>query len=175
MKKAAFAVAVAAALAFLAWPEIARYRAERQLGAANAAFELVLDRPAEIQNAVEVLPRVSERAAAAASSIPGDSRGWVLAGSCQLVAGRPDRALEFYRRALATGERAEIHLNLGRAEALLGELDPAEAAFVRSIWVSPALLRAVPPAFVSRVSAQVSRLESELREGKLSAPPPPPR
>lgn len=175
MRKAAFAVAVGAALAFLAWPEIPRYSAERQLGAANAAFELVLGRPNEIQNAVEVLPRVSERAAAAAASIPGDSRGWVLAGSCQLVAGRPDRALDFYRRALATGERAEIHLNLGRAEALLGELDSAEAAFVRSIWVSPALLRAVPPAFVDRVSAEVSRLESELRKGRLSAPPPPPR
>lgn len=174
MRKAAFAVALGVALAFLAWPEIPRYSAERQLGAANAAFELVLGRPNEIQNAVEVLPRVSGRAAAAAS-IPGDSRGWVLAGSCQLVAGRPDRALDFYRRALATGERAEIHLNLGRAEALLGELDSAEAAFVRSIWVSPALLRAVPPAFVDRVSAEVSRLESELREGRLSAPPPPPR
>lgn len=152
-----------------------RYRAERQLASANAAFELLLDRPDEIRNAVEVLPRVSERAAAAAPSIPGDSRGWVLAGSCQLVAGNTDHALEFYRRALATGERAEIHLNLGRAEALLAQLDSAQAAFVRSVWISPALLRAVPPGFAAPVTAEITRLESELRAGKLSAPPPLPR
>lgn len=175
MRTIALAAVVAVALAVLVRPEISRYRAERQLGSANAAFELLLDRPNEIRNAVEVLPRVAERAAAAAPSLPGDSRGWVLAGSCQLIAGRTDRALEFYRRALATGERAEIHLNLGRAEALLGELDAAQAAFVRSVWISPALLRAVPAAFVDPVTAEITRLESELREGKLSAPPPLPR
>jgi tetratricopeptide (TPR) repeat protein len=175
MRKVALAAAAAIALAVLVWPEIGRYRAERQLGSANAAFELLLDRPNEIQNAVEVLPQVSERAAAAAPSLPGDSRGWVLAGSCQLVAGKTDRALEFYRRALATGERAEIHLNLGRAEALLGRVEEAQAAFVRSVWISPALLRAVPPGFAGPVTAVITRLESELRAGKLSAPPPLPR
>jgi tetratricopeptide (TPR) repeat protein len=175
VKKAALAAAGAVALAVLVWPEIPRYRAERQLGAANAAFELLLERPNEIQNAAEVLPRVSERAAEAAPAIPGDSRGWVLAGSCQLVAGRTDRALELYRRALATGERAEIHLNLGRAQALLGELDQARAAFVRSVWISPALLRAVPPGFVAPVTEEITRLESELSAGRLSAPPPLPR
>lgn len=175
MRKAALAAATAAVLVLLVRPEIVRYRAERQLASANAAFELLLERPNEIRNAVEVLPRVSERAAAAAPSIPGDSRGWVLAGSCQLVAGNTDRALEFYRRALATGERAEIHLNLGRAEALLAQLDSAQAAFVRSVWISPALLRAVPPGFAAPVTAEITRLELELRAGKLSAPPPLPR
>lgn len=175
MRKAVLAIAVAGALAVLAWPEVRRYRAERDLGSANAAFELLLERPNEIQNAVEVLPRVSERAADAAPSIPGDSRGWVLAGSCQLVAGRPDRALDFYRLALATGERAEIHLNLGRAEALLGRVEEAQAAFVRSVWISPPLLRAVPPGFADRVSADITRLESDLRAGKLRAPPPLPQ
>lgn len=175
MRKAALAAAASVVLAVLVRPEIVRYRAERQLASANAAFELLLERPNEIRNAVEVLPRVSERAAAAAPSIPGDSRGWVLAGSCQLVAGNTDRALEFYRRALATGERAEIHLNLGRAEALLARLDSAQAAFVRSVWISPALLRAVPPGFAAPVTAEITRLESELRAGKLSAPPPLPR
>lgn len=175
MKRAAIVLVAVVILALLVRPEIARYRAERQLGAANAAFELVLARASEVENAAEVLSRVSERAATAAASLPGDSRGWVLAGSCRLVAGETARAMELYRRALTQGERAEIHLNLGRALALLQDLDAARTAFVRSIWISPALLRAVPPGFQDQVSAEVTRLEADLSAGKLTAPPPPPR
>ncbi|HEU5250924.1 MAG TPA: hypothetical protein VFW15_13130, partial [Thermoanaerobaculia bacterium] len=119
MRRVLPAVAAALVLAAMTVPEIQRYGAEHRLGTASATFESVLGRPSEIENAREVLPRVGESAAAAAEHLPGASRGWVLAGSCQLVAGNPDRALAFYRRALETGERAEIHLNLGRAEALL--------------------------------------------------------
>jgi tetratricopeptide (TPR) repeat protein len=175
VRTAAVAAAIAVVLAVLTWPEARRYFAERDLASADAAFELVLNRPSEIENAREALPRVSERAASAASDLPGDSRGLVLAGSCQLVAGNPDRALEFYRQALATGERAEIHLNLGRAEALLGRPDAAQTAFVRSAWISPVLLRAIPPGFVEPVRSEIERLERELRAGRLTAPPPLPR
>ena len=41
----------------------------------------------------------------------------MIAGSAFLVTGQPERALETYREAFATGERAEIDLNLGRAYA----------------------------------------------------------
>jgi tetratricopeptide (TPR) repeat protein len=174
MRNAAVA-ATAIVLALLVWPEARRYTAERKLSSANAAFELLLEHPSEVENAGEVLSRVSEQAASAARDLPGDSRGLVLAGSCQLVAGNPDRAVAFYRRALATGERAEIHLNLGRAEALLGRPESAQTAFVRSVWISPALLRAVPPAFAGAVSAEIERLEEQLRAGRLVAPPPIPR
>lgn len=175
MKRASVAVILAVGLILLALPEVRRYSAERKLSSANAAFELLLEHPNEVQNAREVLPRVALQAAAAARDLPGDSRGLVLAGSCQLVAGNPDRALELYRQALATGERAEIHLNLGRAEALLGRPEAAQIAFVRSAWISPALLRAVPPGFVAPVSAEIERLQSELSAGRLRAPPPIPR
>ena len=172
MRTAAVAAAAAIVLALAVWPEARRYAAERKLAAANAAFELVLERPSEVENAREVLSRVSDEAASAARDLPGDSRGLVLAGSCHLVAGNPDRAVAFYRQALATGERAEIHLNLGRAEALLERPDAAQAAFVRSVWISPALLRAVPPGFVGPLSAEIERLEAQLRAGRLGAPPP---
>jgi tetratricopeptide (TPR) repeat protein len=172
MIRRAAAAVLALLFVFLVRPEIARYRAERELGVSNAAFDLVLSNSTQVQNATEVLPRVGDRAAAAASALPADSRPLVLAGSCQLVAGHADRALAFYERALATGERAEIHLNLGRAEALLSDLPAAQAAFVRSIWISPALLRAVPPGFQADVSATVTRLEEDLRNGKLRSPPP---
>lgn len=172
VKTAVIATLSALALAAMALPELRRYAAERRLGSANAAFEFLLQHPSEVENAREVLPRISERAAEAAGDLPGDSRGWVLAGSCQLVAGNPDRALPFYGRALATGERAEIHLNLGRAEAVLGRTDAAQTAFVRSVWISPALLRAVPPGFADPVRAEMARLETELFAGRLAAPPP---
>jgi tetratricopeptide (TPR) repeat protein len=175
MRTAAVAAAMAIVLALLVWPEARRYAAERNISSANGAFELLLEHPSEIENAREVLPRVSERAASAARDLLGDSRGYVLAGSCQLVAGNPDRAVVFYRQALATGERAEIHLNLGRAEALLGRPEAALTAFVRSVWISPALLRAVPPGFVGPVTAEIERLEARLRAGRLAAPPPIPR
>lgn len=175
MRRAIAAGVTALAFAAMLVPEVRRYSAERNLGAANAEFERLLARPDELQNSPDELPRVGEQAAAAARWLPGDSRAWVLAGSCQLVAGRADRALDFYRRALETGERAEIHLNLGRAEALLRRPGVALAAFLRSVWISPALLRAVPPAFVDPVSAEVRRLEAELRAGRLTAPPPIPQ
>lgn len=175
MRRTLSAAAAALLLAAMVVSEIRRYDAEHRLASASATFESVLGRPSEIENAREVLSRVGESAAAAAEHLPGDSRGWVLAGSCQLVAGNPDRALAFYRRALKTGERAEIHLNLGRAEALLARPEAARAAFLRSIWISPALLPAVPPGFRDAVSAEVSRLEAELRAGKLAAPAPLPR
>jgi len=162
------------ALAALASPEILRYAAERRLARANAAFDYVLTRPAEVENAIGVLEAVTEAAVTTAPVLPGDSRAWILAGSSQLVARNAERALGCYREALASGERAEIHLNFGRAEALSGQRSVAETAFLRAVWISPALLRAVPPGFAERAAAEVVRLEAELAAGRLTAPPPPP-
>jgi hypothetical protein len=50
----------------------------------------------------------------------------------------------------------------------------ADAAFVRALWISPALLRAVPPGFAERAGAEIARLEAELAAGRLTAPPPMP-
>ena len=165
------AVAVAAVLALLLRPEFLRYRAERRLGAANAAFEYILDRPTEVPDTPAILERVSAAAVSTAPDLPGDSRAWVLAGSCQLVNRNAERALGFYREGLATGERAEIHLNVGRAHALLDEPDYADASFLRAVWISPVLLRAVPKDFAPRVETELRRLEADLKSGRLSAPP----
>lgn len=172
--KAVRAAVLGIALAALASPEILRYSAERRLARANAAFDYVLTRPAEVENAIGVLEAITEAAVTAAPVLPGDSRAWVLAGSSQLVARNPDRALSCYREALASGERAEIHLNSGRAAALSGQMSAAEAAFLRAVWISPALLRAVPQGFSERAAAEVARLEADLRAGRLTTPPPRP-
>jgi tetratricopeptide (TPR) repeat protein len=165
------AVVIAAVLAVLLRPEFRRYRAERGLGRANAAFEYILDRPTEVRDSSAILDRVAAAAVALARDIPGDSRAWVLAGSCQLVIGNAERSLGFYREGLAAGERAEIHLNVGRAHALLGQPDYADAAFLRAVWISPALLRAVPPEFAAKAGNELEKLEAELKSGRLSAPP----
>lgn len=172
--KAVRAAALGIALGALASPEVLRYAAERRLARANAAFDNVLTRPAEVENAIGVLEAVTEAAVTAAPVLPGDSRAWVLAGSSQLVARNADRALSCYREALASGERAEIHLNFGRAAALSGQRNVAETAFLRALWISPALLRAVPQGFSEGAVAEVVRLEAELRAGRLTAPPPRP-
>jgi hypothetical protein len=165
------ALAVGAALMLLLRPEFGRYRAERRLGAANAAFEYILDRPTEVRDTPAILERVTAAAVAAADGLPGDSRAWILAGSCQLVIGKAERALSFYREGLAAGERAEIHLNVGRAHAMLDHPDYAEAAFLRAVWISPVLLRAVPREFVPRVETELHKLEADLKSGRLSTPP----
>ena len=139
-------------LGTLAAPEIRRYDAERNLRASEAAFDLVMKQYSQIRNPVEVLGRIADRAAEVARRIPGDSRGWVLAGSARLVAGDGERAIGFYREALARGERAEIHLNLGRAYSLQGDNASAHAAFLRAAWLSPALMRAVPDSFAEPVA-----------------------
>jgi tetratricopeptide (TPR) repeat protein len=165
------AVAIGVALAALLRPEFPRYRAERRLGAANAAFEYILDRLTEVPDTPAILDRITAAATSAAPDLPGDSRAWVLAGSCQLVIRNAERALGFYREGLAVGERAEIHLNVGRAHAMLDEPDYADAAFLRAVWISPVLLRAVPREFAARVETELRNLEADLKSGKLSAPP----
>ncbi len=158
-------------LALLLRPEILRYRAERRLGAANAAFEYILDRPTEVPDTPAILDRITDAAVSAAPDLPGDSRAWVIAGSCQLVRRDAERALRYYREGLAAGERAEIHLNVGRAHAMLDEPDYADASFLRAVWISPALLRAVPRELAPRVSTELRNLEADLTSGRLSAPP----
>ena len=169
--RVARAVGLGLLLAFLFWPEIPRYRAERLLGAASAAFNYVLDRPTQVQGASAILDRITDAAVAAASDLPGDSRAWALAGSCQLVNRNADRALDLYREALAVEERAEIHLNVGRAHSLSEKPDEAEASFLRAVWISPALLSAVPKEFAQGIEAELHRMEEELAAGKLAAPP----
>lgn len=152
-------------------PELRRYAAERELARASRAVQALLAAaPASV--APPVLDAIAERAAAAAGALPGDSRPLIAAGAADLLAKRPERALERYRAALALGERAETDLNAGRAFALLDRRPEAFAAFVRTAWISPVLVFSMPVAARPLVDAEVVRLEAELRAGRLVAPPP---
>jgi tetratricopeptide (TPR) repeat protein len=167
------AAAILGILAALAWPEIARYAAERRVRYATTAFRNLLDRSDDPETARDIAA-VGELALLTIGSLPGDPRPWVLAGSSCLVTGRPERARERYREAFATGERAEIDLNLGRAYALLHRFDSAAAAQLRAGWVSPEILQSLAPAVKDPVLAEIARLSQQLRQGRLEEPPPPP-
>lgn len=165
------AVAVLVLLGALVWPEIPRYVAERRIGYATAAFRSLLDRSGDPETARNIL-QIGELALSAAGGLPGDPRPWILRASSYLVTGQPERALEYYREAFSTGERAEIDLNLGRSYALLKRKESADAAFLRAGWVSPEILGSLPPAIKNPLLVEIGRLSEELRQGRLAAPPP---
>ena len=164
------AAAVIAGLAALLYPELPRYAAERRVGRATAAFRSLIVR-ADDPSIADDLVAVGQSALEAAARLPGDPRPWILGGSAYLLTRQPEPALENYRAALATGERAEIDLNLGRAYALARRRESAEAAFLRAGWISPEILAALAEPVRKPLLAEIARLEDELRAGRLAAPP----
>jgi tetratricopeptide (TPR) repeat protein len=162
------AILLAAAL----WREPTRAHAEREIRAATEALRYVLLHSNDLPDAPGALDRISLVATAAEPALPGDPRPVLLEGAARLVNGQGERALDAYRRALALGERGETDLNLGRALERVGREAEARAAFVRAAWISPPLLASMLPDVAAAAQAEVSRLETELREGRLKAPPP---
>ena len=165
-------VLLAGVLAWALAPEIARYRAERMLRPATDALRYLVSHPTEISDPRGALDHIQEIALSAAAGLPGDSRPLVLAGSCRLVGADAAGALEFYRKATDLGERAEIDLNMGRAYEARGDTEKASAAFLRAVWISPALFPALLPDVQPVLRERSRELRRLLRSGKLSAPPP---
>ena len=165
---------LAALLALAAAPEFPRYKAERLLRLGTEALRTLVRRPDEVADPKGALSRIEQLAVAAAPALPGDSRAWTLAGSTRLVAAEPDQAIERYRRALASGERAEIDINIGRAYEGLGNTEAARRAFLRAVWISPPLLNSLLPDVASEIRPEIHRREELLRAGKLAGPPAPP-
>ena len=161
-----------AALAWALAPELPRYRAERILHVSTDALRYLVKHPAEIADPRGALERIEQAAISAAAGLPGDSRAWILAGSSRLVASNADGALEHYRTALGLGERAEIDLNMGRAWEIRGDSQRAMAAYLRAVWIAPALFPALLPDVHAPLREEYVRLEEELRAGRLASPPP---
>ena len=169
-RRIAVAAGLAALAAFVA-PEFGRYAAERRVGFATVAFRSVLERPSDARTTANILG-VGELGLSAAPALPSDPRPWMIAGSAYLVTRQPEQALENYREALGTGERAEIDLNLGRAYALAGRKDDSQTALLRAGWVSPEILASLPESARDPLLARVAELSRELAQGRLSEPPP---
>ncbi|TCO43171.1 hypothetical protein [Dokdonella fugitiva] len=168
MRRAFFVAGASLALAAALWPEVAAYRAERQLADANARLAAALRgaaTPASVQAAL-----VDARAAMAAT--PGDPRAPLSASIALLLLRRAEEAKVVLEHAIASGERPELTLNLGRARGTLGDEAGAQAAFLRTAWASPAAIATLPSALRARVLERVGELEAELRDGRLDRPPP---
>jgi tetratricopeptide (TPR) repeat protein len=165
-------IVLAAALALLAAPEFPRYAAERRVGLATAAFRELVQKGGGDPEAARRIRAVGELALSAVRGLPGDPRPWMVGASSYLVTGDPERALEFYREAFSTGERAEIDLNLGRAYSGLGRADSARAAYLRAGWVSPEILASLSDSVKNPLLGEIERLTEELRAGRLTSPPP---
>ena len=168
-------VLLALVLAAALWPEIPRYRAERGLRAATGALRIVITHAAELPDPPGALERIALIARDAAPALPGDPRPPILEGSAWFVRGDAERAAVVYRSALALGERPETDLNLARAYERLGRESDARAAYVRAAWISPALSSSMLPDAAAEASAEIARLDAELKAGRLTTPPPPPR
>ncbi len=153
-------------------PELPRYAAERRLATVTATLQGAVAGGRVVPEAKPVLERLAVTASATAAVDPSDTRGLVAAGTAMLVAGDAAAAERWYRAALARGERAEIDLNLARAFALARRQEDAEAALLRTVWVSPMLIGSLPAAERPRLEAALVELEGRLRRGELAAPPP---
>jgi tetratricopeptide (TPR) repeat protein len=164
-------LAAAAALVWLVAPEIPRYRAERRIGVATAMFRTLVDRASQPEAAADLL-RVGLVARASSPDLPGDPRPAMIAGSAFLMTGQAEPAIESYREAFATGERAEIDLNLGRAYMLARRGESADAALLRAGWISPEILSALSPAVRGPLLRRIGGLSADLSAGRLTEPPP---
>jgi O-antigen ligase len=165
------AVAVAMLLVAAIVPELSRYAAERRLAEVTATLQGIVASGRVVPQARPQLETLAAIASATAAADPSDTRGLVAAGTAMLVAGDTTAAEEWYRAALARGERAEIDLNLARALALAGRQQHAEAALRRAVWVSPALIGTLPTGERPRLRSELAALEDRLRRGELDAPP----
>jgi hypothetical protein len=162
-----------ALLAALAAPELPRYSAERRVGWATAAFQQLLESSSQKgPDTVRQLQAVGELALSTTTALPGDPRPWMIGASSFLVTSAPQRALDFYRTALGTGERSEIDLNLGRAYAALNRTAAADAALLRAGWISPEILANVGQPERDALLVKIADMDAELRAGRLREPPP---
>jgi hypothetical protein len=165
------ALAVSIVLMALLWPEVGRYRAERELRRLTTAFRALLSAPPGADRNRALAAIDAEAEGLIPYTAPGDSRLLMLAGSARLVAKDSPGALGRYRAALARGERAEIDLALARAHIVLHEMDDGQAALVRAAWVSPALAHTLPRDARRSLLREVKLRARALRAGSLSSPP----
>ncbi|MFH1176113.1 MAG: hypothetical protein V1750_01805 [Acidobacteriota bacterium] len=152
-------------------PEPGRYWAERELFRVSSALRILVGDPGQVPDRARALDWVAATAAGLVEKLPGDARPLLVAGAARLVGGQPRQALVYYRQALERGERAEITLNIARARAALGDQDAARAALIRALWLTPALVAALPEPPGGAASAEVKRLAAELAAGRPAAPP----
>jgi hypothetical protein len=161
-----------ASLLALLWPEFPRYAAEYRLAQAAARLDRALSGIDQGQAALASVIEAQRLTHAAGLVLPGDARAVMLEGVALILSGQSQQAIEVLEAGVALGERPEFTINLGRARAAVGDEAGARAAFLRSGWASPTALGTLPKPVRDALLLEIQQLESELRSGRLQAPPP---
>jgi tetratricopeptide (TPR) repeat protein len=156
----------------LLWPELQRYAAEYRLAQAAARLDRALSRVDQGQAAMDSVVEAQRLTNLAGIALPGDARPVMLEGIALILSGQSQQAIAVLEAGIAQGERPEFTLNLGRARAAAGDEAGARAAFLRSGWASPTALGTLPKPVRESLLLEIQQLDSELRAGRLQAPPP---
>jgi hypothetical protein len=171
MKRLLQWLAIAFLLALL-WPEFPRYAAEYRLAQAAARLDRALRGIDQGQSALDSVIEAQRLVHAAGLALPGDARAVMLEGVALIMAGQHAQAIELLDTAIAYGERPEFTVNLGRARGAMGDEIGARRAFLRTAWASPLGISTLPGPLRESLLLEVQQLESDLRAGRLQAPPP---
>jgi tetratricopeptide (TPR) repeat protein len=121
----------------------------------------------------ELLSAANARLTRSVALRPRSATALLAWGSVQSLRGERELAYALYARSIRLEERAEGDLNLGRAAAALGRGQEARTLFVRSAWIQPRLLNALPPEEREGAAAAVKRAERGLKHGGTVPPRPP--
>lgn len=151
----------------LAWPELARYRAEWTLATARSGIQAILASGDAARAAREAPAIVSSLEA-----LPPEPRRDLLLGLALILARDAVGAGRVLDDAIARHERPELVLNLGRARAAAGDDAGARRAFLRSGWAAPAALATLPATVRTELLAEIARREQALAAGRSDVIPP---
>ena len=157
--------------ALLVWPELPRYRAERLLAETNARLERVLRGVEPQATAVASVRMAADAARRAAELLPPEPRPALARSIALVMTRRLDEAVAVLDAAIASGERPELTINLGRARAARGDEAGARRAYVRTAWAAPGAVGTLPAAMRASVLEEVAALEVKLRAGELKEIP----
>ncbi len=164
---AAFALSLVVLAAARSLATFAQADGENLLREAASAPEEAASRKAELLSAA------NERLAQSIALRPRSATALLAWGSVQSLRGEREVAYTLYARSFRLEERAESDLNLGRAAAALGREREAQGLFVRSVWIQPRLLDAVPAGERDAVASAVASAEEGLARGGGVPPLPP--
>ena len=164
------AVLLGVAALAVALPEPTRHGAERALYAATSALRLVLQDPSAPPSPA-AMAWAEQAAATAARHLPGDPRPPLVLAVARLHARDAAGARARLHEGFRGGERPELLLEAGRAYMMEGRREEATVALLRAGWASPALLSRLPAEVATLLLAEITRLEADLRAGRLHAPP----
>jgi len=179
--KRAWQVVLVALLGLALWPEFSRYVAEWRLSEANVRLDRALQAsqsaaragvPGVDREALRQAQLAGALAEQAHAALSDDPRATLAHAIALIMTSRGADAEALLGAAIASGERPEFTINLGRARTTLGDEAGANAAYLRTAWASPQATATLPKAMREDFQRQVEQLDAQLRAGQLKTPPP---